>query len=555
MTATATDSPTTPSPTSRPHPSSARWRAWSIWSSATAPSEGSSFGATFLAGHLARITPPPGSAGYHFGATCAVADLDGNGASEVLAAATVFRGGANILADGAPPGSAESVGGAPNGAVYIAWDDNFPAGLWPAGYAFEISSSPGSRTKIRGASVNLHFGEEILGGYDYDADGRADLFLGDLRGDGSAAQNRPASGIGHVLYRADSLKGLDFGMDDMDDPPPNLRLTTILGPSVAALGADTAADGDYDGDGLNDLVYTAPHGAPQGLISAGGAYLLLGQLGGWPALIDTAPGRLPPAEAVRIVEIQGAAGTIPGDIGDTVGYSAASTDVDGDGRTDLITNEMVGNGRTPGIVDVGNLIIISGGALTPPAPDCVSGPSTLCLQDQRFQLEVSWRDFEDRTGSGRVVPAGTGDSGLFWFFAPSNWELLVKVLDGCGFNQRFWVFSAATTNVEYTLSVTDTRTGAVKEYLNPLGAPAAATTDTDAFDTCPRQIGDQVEIHQENPPFVRPGADHRRPVVHRDVGQAHRRFRCRTLRLDRLCWRSGSGDGAGGDVRGPHPPG
>ena len=36
---------------------------------------------------------------------------------------------------------------------------------------------------------------------------------------------------------------------------------------------------------------------------------------------------------------------------------------------------------------------------------------------------------------------------------------LVEVLDACGLNDRFWVFTAGTTNVEWTLRVVDTRTG------------------------------------------------------------------------------------------------
>jgi len=62
---------------------------------------------------------------------------------------------------------------------------------------------------------------------------------------------------------------------------------------------------------------------------------------------------------------------------------------------------------------------------------------------------------------------------------------MVKVLDGCGVNDRFWVFHAATTSVEYTLTVTDTVTGQVRRYENPLGRNAPAVTDTDAFDVCP----------------------------------------------------------------------
>jgi hypothetical protein len=62
--------------------------------------------------------------------------------------------------------------------------------------------------------------------------------------------------------------------------------------------------------------------------------------------------------------------------------------------------------------------------------------------------------------------------------------MLLKVLDGCRVNDRFWVFAAATTNVEYTLRVTDTATGLEKSYFNPLGQAAAALTDTNAFAAC-----------------------------------------------------------------------
>ncbi len=59
-----------------------------------------------------------------------------------------------------------------------------------------------------------------------------------------------------------------------------------------------------------------------------------------------------------------------------------------------------------------------------------------------------------------------------------------RVLDGCAINDRFWVFAAGATSVEYTLRVTDTETGAVNEYVNPLGNAADALTDTQAFATC-----------------------------------------------------------------------
>ncbi|MDA8019411.1 MAG: hypothetical protein MPN21_18370 [Thermoanaerobaculia bacterium] len=117
---------------------------------------------------------------------------------------------------------------------------------------------------------------------------------------------------------------------------------------------------------------------------------------------------------------------------------------------------------------------------------CTNDATTLCLNRGRFRVTVDWRDFDDNTGVGRTVDARTDDSGLFWFFGERNWEVLVKVLDACAepFN-RYWVFFAATTNVGYTLTVTDTETDQTKVYENPVGNLAQAVTDTDAFATCP----------------------------------------------------------------------
>jgi hypothetical protein len=321
-----------------------------------------SFGATVLQGHLAKITPPAGSNEFHLGATCQIADLNGNGRAEVLAAATIARAGAGIDPAGAP-GSADSSGGAPGGAVYIAWDDNFPAGLWPPGFAFDISQSPGTRTVLHGEAANSRFGEEIVAGLDFDADGAADLFVGDLVADGSPKANRPASGLGHVVYGAAALAGLDVALET---PPPGLRLTRILGPSNGALGADTVAQGDFDGDGTGDLAFASPHASPQGRFRAGVVHLLFGRPGGWPALVDTAALSLPPTAEVWVTEVQGARGETAGDAGDTLAYSAAAGDLDADGRSDLIVNEMVGNGTTPAAIDVGNLLLIRGAALEGP---------------------------------------------------------------------------------------------------------------------------------------------------------------------------------------------
>ena len=119
-----------------------------------------------------------------------------------------------------------------------------------------------------------------------------------------------------------------------------------------------------------------------------------------------------------------------------------------------------------------------------PEPCHSAEPTVLCLQDGRYEVEVRWRDFQGRTGKSRWVAAGTDDSGLLYFFDPDNWEMLVKVLNGCAINDRWWLFSSATTTVDYTLSVQDRLTGKVRNYVNALGRQADAITDTLAFDTC-----------------------------------------------------------------------
>ena len=121
------------------------------------------------------------------------------------------------------------------------------------------------------------------------------------------------------------------------------------------------------------------------------------------------------------------------------------------------------------------------------AGPCVEGPNTLCLNNDRFKVEVAFRSAA-QSGMGTTVPLPSApDSGLFYFFNPGNIELLVKVLNACvpALGNRYWVFYAATTDTEIFLTVTDTQTQKVKVYFNPLGTAALPIQDTNAFATCP----------------------------------------------------------------------
>ncbi|MEO7795065.1 MAG: S8 family serine peptidase [Thermoanaerobaculia bacterium] len=111
---------------------------------------------------------------------------------------------------------------------------------------------------------------------------------------------------------------------------------------------------------------------------------------------------------------------------------------------------------------------------------CVATPQRLCLLQDRFAVEVTWTNYQGISGTGTVHPLTT-DSGLFWFFAPANLEMLVKMVDGCSFNGHTWVYAAATTDVEYHLRVTESASGAFRTFDNTLGTASPAFTSIDAF--------------------------------------------------------------------------
>ncbi len=69
------------------------------------------------------------------------------------------------------------------------------------------------------------------------------------------------------------------------------------------------------------------------------------------------------------------------------------------------------------------------------------------------------------------------ESGLFWFFEPENVELVVKVLDGRAINGSY---DGGLSDVEYTITVTDTVTGSWTTYRNEAGN-ICGQIDTEAF--------------------------------------------------------------------------
>jgi hypothetical protein len=84
----------------------------------------------------------------------------------------------------------------------------------------------------------------------------------------------------------------------------------------------------------------------------------------------------------------------------------------------------------------------------------------------RFHVAVDWRNPDDGTGGQASAVPLSGLTGAFYFGDRNNLELLVKVLD----LGRIDVLYGTLSDLEYTITVTDTATGAVKTYQNSAGS-------------------------------------------------------------------------------------
>lgn len=118
--------------------------------------------------------------------------------------------------------------------------------------------------------------------------------------------------------------------------------------------------------------------------------------------------------------------------------------------------------------------------MAPAAKGPCFNPFNVCLgEENRFKVNLRWQDFED---NGRAVPvASSTNTGNLYFFDAANTQMTVNVFDGCGDNGFVSVHAAAATDLQYTFNVTDTQTGQVRTWSNPLGTAALSVTDTQAF--------------------------------------------------------------------------
>ncbi len=344
-----------------------------------------------------------------------------------------FGGNVAVSADGATlavGASGATIGGRrAQGAVYVF---AMPAGGWASGSGAQVAKLTAT-------------------------DGEVDYGLGDmtaLSGDGSTV----VAGANGTTILGHTLQGAAYVFvkpaSGWTDATQTAELTESDGAAHDEFGYSVAIDGDG-----TTVLGGAGNATVAGHAQQGAAYVFVRPAAGWS---DT-------TEAAKMTAADGVAKDLFG----TVAVSA-------DGATVAVTAEFATVAAQP----------MEGAAYVFSGSGCISGATTLCLDDQpgdrRWQITSSYSTTEGGGSSGKgqaisLATAGVSHGGLFWFFDSFNPEMLIKVLNGCAVDQHFWVFDSAATNVGFQVTVTDTKLGRSKVYSNKDGTAAIPIQDTAAF--------------------------------------------------------------------------
>lgn len=136
----------------------------------------------------------------------------------------------------------------------------------------------------------------------------------------------------------------------------------------------------------------------------------------------------------------------------------------------------------------GYLLFPFGGASCAQKGPCVTSNVSSCLLNGRFQTTVVY-NYATGFGQGQVMyfngQRAANDESVFSYFTdPQNFEMGLKMLDGCTVNGYFWVFIGGLTTDQWTVNILDTATGNVWSTRNQLNNLTVTTADTAAF-PCP----------------------------------------------------------------------
>ena len=111
--------------------------------------------------------------------------------------------------------------------------------------------------------------------------------------------------------------------------------------------------------------------------------------------------------------------------------------------------------------------------------DCVPETTPLVF-DGGYSVRMCYETPAGEVGEGKAGIWASGESGLLWFFSRDNAEVLIKVLNGCFYNNSRWVYVAPVTDLAFNLYVTDSE-GRTWSHHNRQGETASTKSDNETF--------------------------------------------------------------------------
>ena len=240
-------------------------------------------------------------------------DIDGDGLDDIIIGAFGADGAADTQA-----GEAYVVFGSTGG---------FPA-------IFNLSSLNGfNGFRIDGFRSGDNIGRAVSAAGDFNGDGLADIVIGapDQVFDGFSD-----SGDSYIIFGQASSFQAAINVSTLDGS----NGTRFAGDNVLGEQSGFAVDGggDFNGDGLDDVIVGAFQADPGGLADAGEAYVLFGQMGPAGAVVNSQT-TLDGADGFQINGITA---------GDMAGRGVSNAgDVNGDGVDDLLIGAPQGDGAGP----------------------------------------------------------------------------------------------------------------------------------------------------------------------------------------------------------------
>ena len=197
-----------------------------------------------------------------------------------------------------------------------------------------------------------------VAGVDFDGDGRDELLLGAPFAEGTAGQED--AGRGYIVPVPQEGGALDLAEGQ--------GFTTLIGADRADHLGFYVAGGDVNGDGMEDAIVGArdADGADNARNNAGEVHVLLGGRGQGPAAIDLAQQQ---ADAV----IYGV------NANDSLGFSVATGDVNGDGLADLLMGSPNGDSCEDARGQGGEAYVLFGRSNLPAATDLAKGDYDLAF--------------------------------------------------------------------------------------------------------------------------------------------------------------------------------